>query len=121
MAQYRLLADHFVNNAFLPAGSIVSDTGGGAQLPNGWVPTPYCDPQDADGAQKFFNAGVRLPGLIRSQWTFVNIAPPTTKWVPNPNPTGGAGNPYREYVLTGLGAGLGFAQVMGGASTGAAP
>ena len=91
MAQYRLLADHFVNNVFLPAGSIVSDSGGGAQLPNGWVPTPYCDPQDADGAQKFFNAGVKLPGLIRSHWAGVSIAPPTTRWVPNPNPTGGAG------------------------------
>lgn len=119
MATYRLLADHFVNNAFLPAGSIVGDTGGGAQLPSGYVPTPYMDPLDSDGARKFFNAGVRLPGLIRTQWTGVNIAPPITKWVPNPNAA--PGNPYREYVLTGLGAGLGFAQVMGGASTGAAP
>jgi len=36
--------------------------------------------------------------------------PPVTKWVVNPNPSL-PGNPGREYVLTGLGAGLPFAQL----------
>ena len=33
MATYRLLADHFIGGAHLPAGLIVSDTGPGAHVP----------------------------------------------------------------------------------------
>ncbi|MGA7634795.1 MAG: hypothetical protein WCB11_28855 [Terriglobales bacterium] len=36
--------------------------------------------------------------------------PAVTRWVPNPNSTQ-PGNTGREYVLTGLGAGLPFAQL----------
>lgn len=118
MAKYRLLADHVVNIAggsLLQAGSIVTE---GVEVPVGFIPTPYCDPLDQDGANKLFAAGVKLPGLIRSPWSYISA--PTCRWIPNPNPTA-PGNPYREYVLSGpLGVGLGFQQV-GVVGTGQAP
>jgi hypothetical protein len=57
MASYRLLADHYVSDQLLQAGSIVSDVGPGAVLPSGYIPTLACDPQDSDGLQRFFWAG----------------------------------------------------------------
>src|SRR4029077_1596369 len=87
----------------IPAGSIVSDEPGG-QLPSGYIPTPYMDPLDADAVSKFAAAGIQLPGsccrLMRT---------PATRWVVDPNAT--AGNPYRQYVMTGLGAGLPMRQL----------
>jgi hypothetical protein len=117
VARYRLLADHVVAGAsgtYLTAGSIVSDSAG-AQLPSNFIPTPYCDPLDTDAVNKFYLAGPGLPGLglLIPRWVGVSVPPPVTRWVPNPNPTA-PGNPYREYVLTGLGAGLPFAQAFGG-------
>ena len=93
----------------LQAGSVVTDTGHGAQLPNGFVPTSYCDPLDADAVTKFYNAGPQIPRLIRAQWTGVPVGPPVTYWKPDPNAS--PGNPSRQYVLTGLGAALPFLQL----------
>jgi hypothetical protein len=117
MAIYLLLADHFVPGAggvYLTAGSVVTDTGPGAQLPPAWIPTPYVDPQDTDAVAKFWAAGPVLPGLglLRQRWSNVPVPRPFTYWIPNPNPTGGNGNIYREYILTGLGAGLPFQQAL---------
>jgi hypothetical protein len=102
MAVYRLLVDHFVKNAFLPAGTIVSDTGPGAQLPPAWVPTPGTDPLDADATQKFWLAGPGSPGPFRTQFTGINIGVPTTWWKPVP----GTASPTRMFQLTGLGSTL---------------
>jgi hypothetical protein len=104
MAKYRLLADHYVKNVLLPAGSIVSDTGEGAELPNGYVPTPNMDPLDADAVIKFHAAGPQLPGPIISRWTGATVAPPVTKWIPDPSAP--LGNPGNQYSLSGLGVGL---------------
>jgi hypothetical protein len=117
LAKYRLLADHFVGGAggrFLQGGSIVTE---GVEVPTGWVPTPYCDPLDMDGVNKFYGAGVKLPGLIRTVWNGLTIQPPVTRWIADPNAS--PGNPYRQFVLTGLGASLPFAQF--GNSGGQAP
>jgi hypothetical protein len=109
MAKYRLLADHYAGGALLQAGSTIVE---GVDVPTGWAPTPYTEPLDQDAANKFFAQGVKLPGLLRPQFVGVSIPPPTCKWIPNPNPTGGPLNPYREWILAGpLGVGLGSQQI----------
>jgi hypothetical protein len=59
MAAYRLLVDHYVGTTYCEAGSVVSDSGPGAILPIGWIPTTACDPTDVQGVQNFWNAGPR--------------------------------------------------------------
>lgn len=109
MASYRLLQDHHVGGAHLHAGSVISD-GPGGLLPKDWHPTAHVDPLDDAAVQAFWNAGVQLPGLMRGQWTGAHVAAPKTYWVPNPNAA--PGNPYREYVLIGLGASLPHRQIL---------
>jgi hypothetical protein len=90
MAQYRLLVDHFVDGHLLEAGSIVRD-GPGGLLPSGWIPTIGCDPIDADGMQKLFDAGPT--GAMGSaehgslsivmngnRWAGVPVGPPVHYW-----------------------------------------
>jgi hypothetical protein len=91
------------------ANTIITE---GIDVPSGWVPSNMCEPLDQDGANKFFQAGVRLPALIRVQ-------PPQCYWKPDPNAA--PGNPYRQWVLNGpFGASLGFQQI-GVVGTGQAP
>lgn len=116
MARYRLLAQHYAGLGLLEAGQIITE---GVEVPNGFAPTPYCEPLDQDAANKFFAQGVKLPGLIRSVWERVSIPPPVTFWKPDPNAA--PGNPNRQFILSGpFGVGLGFAQI-GVVGTGAAP
>lgn len=97
MASYRLLEDHYIGQTQLLAGTIVTDTGPGAVLPSGWVPTPNCDPLDSGALTAFYAEGPVLPGLIRAQWTGLSVAPPVTYWAKQQN---------GQYKLTGLGAAL---------------
>ncbi len=67
-------------------------------IPSGWVPPAAVDPLDTDAVTAFYNAGP----LIRSR-TGIGVGPVTRNgFDPNATP----GNPYRQFVLTGLGAGL---------------
>ena len=90
MSKYRLLADHYVGDRLLEAGSIVST---GVELPVGWVPSLAVDPIDGEGTQAFFDAGPT--GAVGSaehgalstvfngnRWTGVNVAAPNVYWEP---------------------------------------
>jgi hypothetical protein len=124
MARYRFLQDCVDRNGiYYQAGTIASTADVGGTLPTNFIPPPAVEPLDQAAANAFFAAGVKLFSLIRPQWTGIPVTPPTCKWIPNPNPTGGPTNPYREWILAGpLGAGLGFAQIGGvGVGTGQAP
>jgi hypothetical protein len=90
MGVYRLLADHYVNNQLLQAGSVVTDVGPGAVLPFGWIPSLAVDAQDTDGLQKFFNAGPGSSGqaehgvlsiaLNGNRWSGIPVGPPIHFW-----------------------------------------
>jgi hypothetical protein len=97
MAKYRLLEDHYINNALLAAGSTVTDTGSGAELPNGWTPTPNVDPLDSGALSLFYALGPVLPGKIVTQFSTTVVNPPATYWKKQSN---------GQYALTGLGASL---------------
>jgi len=99
MASYRLLTDHFVSNQYHEAGSVVSDSGPGAALPSGWIPTTACDPTDGQGVQNFWNAGPRGqsdadpsrglgPWWSAGRWQGVPVAAPVHYWVPLNDGTG---------------------------------
>jgi hypothetical protein len=106
MATYLLCADHAFGDV-VPAGTVVSDqpgTPGTQQIPVGWIPTPYCDPLTSDAVANVYAVGVQLPGGSVP----LKIVP-KTRWVVDPN--GGSGNPYRQFVLSGLGVGLPFQQL----------
>ena len=118
MSLYRFLADHSVGPFYFQAGTTASTADDGGLLPVGWVPTGGCEPLDASAVAAFFAAGPQFGWPIRQQWSGIGVPRPVTYWVPRPDAA--AGNPYREYVLVGLGAGLGFAQYgMNGAAMGA--
>ena len=91
MGIYRLLADYYVADQLLQAGSIVTDVGPGAVLPSGWIPTIACDPQDSDGLQRFFNAGptggsgsaeheVLSTVFNGNRWSGVPVSAPVHYW-----------------------------------------
>jgi hypothetical protein len=91
MSSYRLLADHYVSNQLLQAGSIVSDSGPGAVLPPGYIPTLACDPVDTGGLQAFFNAGP-TPAMASAEhgalstvfngnrWSGIAVSAPVHYW-----------------------------------------
>lgn len=120
MSLYRFLADHSVGPFYFQAGTTASTADDGVGLPPvGWVPTGGVEPLDSSAAAAFFAAGPQFGWPIRQQWTGIGVPRPVTNWVPNPNPTA-PGNPYREFVLVGLGAGLPFKQLgVDGAAMGA--
>ena len=100
MAIYKLTSSIVVNIAngtVLTAGQTVTDTGPGAQLPANYVPNGCCDPQDADGAQKMWNAGPIAPTIDLFR------PPPACFWLV----VAGTKSPDRRYQLTGIGAALG--------------
>jgi hypothetical protein len=103
MSTYRFLQDHSIAGVTYLAGTTASTGDVGGTLPLGWRPTGQVDPLDAAAVQDFWNAGPQLLGLVRQQWTGQPVIPPSTYWIPYP-----AGGGTRPYILTGLGAGLGF-------------
>lgn len=108
MASYRFLQDHYVNGVTYLAGTTASTADVFGSLPARWQPSGQVDPLDNTAVQAFWNAGVQLLGLVRQQWTGIPIVPPTTYWTPAVTP-----NPYREYLLTGLGAQMPMVQLLG--------
>ena len=107
MSSYRFLQNHYVDGVTYLAGTTASTADVGGPLPEGWAPSGQVDPLDSAAVQAFWNAGVQLLGLVRQQWTGISVPKPTTYWVPAVNP-----NPYREYLLTGLGAGMPMVQLL---------
>jgi hypothetical protein len=94
MAIYKLTSSIVVGIAdgtVLTAGQTVTDIGPGAQLPPGYIPNGCCDAQDADGAQKMWNAGPIAPTIDAF------VPPPITYWAP----VAGTASPTRSYKLTG--------------------
>jgi hypothetical protein len=110
MSTYRFLRDHSISGAYHQAGTVASTADVGGTLPVNWQPTGVCEPLDDPAVAAFYAMGPQLRALIRQQWVGLPVAKPVTYWIPNPNPTQ-PGNSAREYVLTGLGAGLPFAQL----------
>jgi hypothetical protein len=99
MAVYRLTSSIVVpsaNGTVLVAGQLVTDTGPAPQLPPNYIPNGCCDAQDADGAQKMWNAGPITPTIN------LFTPPPTTFW----RAVAGTVSPNRMYQLTGLGSAL---------------
>jgi hypothetical protein len=98
MATYRALQDIYLggNWPYAPAGTTLTDQAPNPNIPQGWVPPAAVDPLDDDAVNAFWNAGVQLLGPVR-------VAPPKTYWTPYPSAGG-----TRPYILTGLGAWLGF-------------
>lgn len=102
MATYRALQDISLGASwpYITAGQILTDTGPKPNIPKGWRPPGGVDPLDQEAVLAFHAMGPQLPGMVR-------VARGVTRWEPRPNPT----HPRaREYVLTGLGAGLPFRQ-----------
>jgi hypothetical protein len=105
MSAYRFLQDHSISGAYYQAGTVASTADVGGTLPVNFQPTGACEPLDAPAVAAFYAMGPQLRALIRQQWVGLPVAKPVTYWIPNPTPTQ-PGNSAREYVLTGLGAGL---------------
>jgi hypothetical protein len=106
MATYKLLSSIVVpaaDGTVLVAGQVVTDTGPGAQLPAGFIPNGCCDPQNADAAQKMWNAGPVIPTIDPF------VPPPVTCWAA----VSGTATPFRTYKLTGP-LGVGFPAKFGG-------
>jgi hypothetical protein len=106
MAKWRALADLY-QGRYIPAGTIFTDViGDPAQMIGGnYVPSAYFEPLDAAAVAIFYATGPQLTGGSVP----IVVSPPATKWIADPN--GGVGNPYRQYVLTGLGAGMPMQQL----------
>ena len=111
MSSYRFLQDHSIAGLYYQAGSTASTQDVGGTLPAGWVPSGQVDPTDGPAVSAFWSAGVQLLGLVRAQFNGINVAPPVTFW--KVDPAAGPGNPYRQFVLAGLGAGMPMVQLIG--------
>jgi hypothetical protein len=93
MAQYRFLADCFVGQSHILAGTTVS-------MADDWVPHGNCEPIDAAAIRAFWNAGPQLCGVVRPQWSNQVVTLPSCHWQ--------CVNPVNSmYQLTGAGASLG--------------
>ena len=99
MSTYRFLADHYTEAGFVQAGSVASTADVGGILPTGWQPTGAVDPLDAPAVAAFYAMGPQVGWPIRQQWAGIGVSPAVTRWISS-NPDS------REFVLTGLGAGL---------------
>jgi hypothetical protein len=102
-AQYRALADCFLNGAYVHAGEVVTFSG---------VPGPYLDPLTPEAVTAFYNAGPQATVLVRPQWTGQPAVPAVTYWRSLPAmPRAGAGprwsdEAFIQWELVGLGRGL---------------
>ena len=100
MARYRALAEIHLGPHWphVQAGDTLFD-GPGGNIPEDFKPPGCVEPLNKEAVQAFWNAGVQFPGQLGT-----GVAPPRTKWVPDPSAP--AGNPYRQFCLSGLGEGL---------------
>jgi hypothetical protein len=91
------LAPLYIGTAYIEAGTTIT-------MPTGqWVPPVAADPVDQNAIQDFWNAGVQIMGLVRTQFSTLPVAPPQVYWQPV-NPALGQ---LSAYQLTGAGASLG--------------
>ena len=88
--QYLFLRPHYINDVYLPVGTVWSTYN--------WVPTLAVDPLDTAAVTAFYNAGPRDGGIYEDTnfWPGASSRAPVTYWKIVP--------PY--WTLTGLGAGL---------------
>lgn len=86
-ASYFLLQPHYVNDALLPAWTIVTE---GREVPFGWIPTLMVDPLNTQAVAAFYAAGPRRgyqgPGYDWQGYQFLDsrraaaIQSPATHW-----------------------------------------
>lgn len=79
-ATYYMLEDHYINENYLPAGTIQRTLDAGGVLPVGWVPNPNVDPVDANAVNAYRAAGYQPRGLSRTQFTPLPVTPPNYVW-----------------------------------------
>ena len=106
MSTYRFLQYHYVNGVTYLAGTTAATFDAGGTLPTGWLPSGAVDPLDAPAVNAFYAVGPQVCGSIKTQWSGLSVAAPVTRWTP--------AGPNQQYVLTGLGAGLPFKQMLFG-------
>src|SRR5437879_1072572 len=91
MAKYRALAPLYIDNRYIEIGELLSDdnTAGYTPIPSTYVPSPACDPLDADGIAKLTAAPHTQPspttcvlGLwgIRGQWQTLPLPALSAAW-----------------------------------------
>ena len=90
IGKFRFLKDHFINNQFVPAGTIRTMF----QIDN-WTVTPDVEPLDLPATNSFYDQGPQLGGVINNQWTLFNVPFPKTYWFQS--------SPF-FWALSGLGA-----------------
>jgi hypothetical protein len=91
------LAPIYLNGAYIEAGTTITVANGS------WTPPAMVDPIDSAAITDFWNAGVQIVGLVRTQFSTLPVAPPVIYWKPV-NPALGQ---LSAYQLTGAGAALG--------------
>jgi hypothetical protein len=79
-ATYYLLEDLYINEHYLPAGTIQSTQDLGGVLPLNWVPNPNVDPVDANAVAAYTSAGAASRGLMRQQYSPIPVLPPNYVW-----------------------------------------
>jgi hypothetical protein len=79
-ATYYLLEDLYINEHYLPAGTIQTTQDLGGVLPIGWVPNPNVDPVDANAVAAYTAVGYQSRGLSRQQFTVLPVLPPNYVW-----------------------------------------
>jgi hypothetical protein len=94
MSVYRTLSDMVIGGGVIPAGTTIT-------MPTGsWTPPGCVDPIDSDEIQDFWNAGVQLAPLARTQFSTQPVTAPAIFWKLTNAASG-------QYQLTGAGAALG--------------
>jgi hypothetical protein len=79
-ATYYLLQDLYINEHYLPAGTIQTTLDLGGVLPVNWVPNPNVDPVDANAIAAYRAVGYQPRGLSRQQFTVTPVLPSNYVW-----------------------------------------
>lgn len=79
-ATYYLLEDLYINDQYLPAGTIQKTADLGGSLPVNWEPNPNVDPVDDNAIAAYTAAGYRPRGLTRAQFSTVPMTGPNWVW-----------------------------------------
>jgi hypothetical protein len=79
-ATYYLLQDLYINEHYLPAGTIQTTQDLGGVLPLNWVPNPNVDPVDTNAVVAYTAAGFVSRGLMRQQFSPIPVLPPNYVW-----------------------------------------
>ena len=85
MATYIFLADAWVNNQYIQAGTTQSTQDAGGILPWNWIPIPDVDPVDLAAIWMYWAQGPRPRGLMRQQWVGLPVPVPKNNWTQNAN------------------------------------